>query len=188
MKSLNYKFILIAVIALVVITTLGASMRTKAQDQQPPPVNDRYALFGLVGMTRGQTARLNVSNLVPPPIGELPPGPIRVELSFVDTEGHTLVNNDSQPIRRVVMLEAGHSASLQINANNLLVRDENRLNFRPVVKVTPPPVGDTQTQAPPVGDRIVPTFEVIENATGKTAFLYPGLIRGFNPQPDPPRE
>jgi hypothetical protein len=178
MKTLNHKFKLIAVIALVVAA--GASMRTRAQDQTPPPSPDRHALFGQIGITRGQTARLNVSNL-PLPVNDLPPGPIRVELSFVDADGNTLINTDGQPIRRVVMLEPGHSTFLQINANNLLGRDEIRLNFRPVVKLTPP----DGTRSLPPGPT---TLEVIENTSGKTGLLYPGVIRGFNPQPDPPRE
>jgi hypothetical protein len=188
MKPLNYKSKLTAVIALLVIATAGASIRTKAQDQLPPPVNDRHALFGLLSITRGQTARLSVADLTPPPVGELPPGPIRVEMSFVDADGHFLLNPDGQPIRRVVMLEPRRSTFLQINANNLLARDENRLNFRPVVKVLPPPIPDSPTQPPPIGERVVPTVEIIENATAKTVLLYPGVIRGFNPQPDPPRE
>ncbi len=186
MKLLNHKSKLTAVIALVVIATAGANLRTKAQDQLPPPVNDRYALFGMVGITRGQIARLSVSKLQSPPVGDLPPGPSRVEMSFVDADGNTLVNPEGQPIRRIVMLEPGRSTFLQINANNLLARDETRLNFRPVVKVIPPPVPESQTQPPPIGEAT--TLEVIETATAKTVLLYPGIIRGFNPQPDPPRE
>ena len=137
----------------------------------------------MTGITRGQTARINVSNLVSPPIGDYPPGPYRVEMMFVDVEGNALLNNEGNPIRRVVMLEPGRSAFLQINANNLLGRDEVRLNFRPVMNVfVVPPVGERQFPPSP----IVPTVEVIDNATGKTLLLYPGVIRGFNPQPDPP--
>ena len=45
------------------------------------------------------------------------------------------------------------------------------------------------TTEPPDPDRIgnvVSTFEVIDNTTQRTMFLNPGVIRGFNPQPDPP--
>ena len=99
MKTLNYKSKLTAVIALVVIATAGAALRTRAQDQQPPPVNDRHALFGLLGITHGQTARLSVANLEPPPIGDFPPGPTRVEMSFVDADGHFTVAN-LDPLRQ----------------------------------------------------------------------------------------
>src|SRR5262245_11955969 len=122
MKTRTYKSKLSALIALVVIATASAGMRAMAQDQQPPPSPDRHALFGMVGITRGQTARLNVSYL-PSAVPDLPPGPTRVEMSFVDADGNTLVNNDGQAIRRVVMLEPGHSTFLQINANNLIGRD-----------------------------------------------------------------
>lgn len=186
MKTLNNKWKLMVIVAIVSIAGIGASLRTRAQDQQPPPVPDR-ALFGLVGITRNQVARLSVSNIHALLIDGLPPGPIRVEMSFVDADGNPLLTGDGQVVRRVVMLEAGHSAFLQIEANNLLSRDANRLNFRPVVSVQPPPVGDRNVP-PPTNDRIVPTFEVIEGSTARTVLLYPGVIRGFNPQPDPPRE
>ena len=52
--------------------------------------------------------------------------------------------------------------------------------------VQPPPVGDFN--AIPY-DSAVPTVEIINNRDGKTqyvVFTNPGVIRGFNPQPDPP--
>ena len=30
------------------------------------------------------------------------------------------------------------------------------------------------------------TMEIFDNRTGETQYMHPGLIRGFNPQPDPP--
>lgn len=33
---------------------------------------------------------------------------------------------------------------------------------------------------------VIPTMEVFDRRTGETQFMHPGLIRGFNPQPDPP--
>ena len=180
MKTLKTRTKLIALVALVAIAAACAITRVRAQDT-PPPIGERHALFGMTGITRGQTARINVSHL-PPPVGDYPPGPTRVEMGFVDADGNPLLNNEGRPIHRVVMLEPGHSAFMQINANNLLVRDEVRLTFRPVVIVTPPPVNDRQLPPGPT----VPTLEVIDNATSKTVLLSPGVIRGFNPQPDPP--
>lgn len=33
---------------------------------------------------------------------------------------------------------------------------------------------------------VMPTMEIFDRRTGETQFMHPGLIRGFNPQPDPP--
>jgi hypothetical protein len=33
---------------------------------------------------------------------------------------------------------------------------------------------------------VITTMEVFDRRTGETQFMHPGLIRGFNPQPDPP--
>jgi len=54
--------------------------------------------------------------------------------------------------------------------------------------VIPPDVGDSDEIAPDIGDRIVPSVEVFNNATGRTVVYIgnPGVIRGFDPQPDPP--
>src|SRR5829696_1832863 len=105
MKSKNSRTKIITVVALVLIAAAGVAFRARAQEEIPPPVPDRQVLFGMLGITRGQTARLNVSNLLPPPTNDLPPGPTRVELSFVDGDGNPLLNAEGRPIHRVVMLE-----------------------------------------------------------------------------------
>jgi hypothetical protein len=53
------------------------------------------------------------------------------------------------------------------------------------VHFAPPPIADTN--APP--DPCAKTFageEVFDTRTSQTMFTNPGVIRGFNPQPDPP--
>jgi hypothetical protein len=123
----------------------------------------------MAGITRGQIARINVVNigLTSPP--EPDAQPTRVALAFVDSDGNVLRNSDGQPVRREVDLSLGHAAFLQINGNNVIGRDAIRLNFRPFVRVI---------VAPPEPDRaIVPTLEVIENETGKTALLFAGAPR-----------
>jgi hypothetical protein len=138
--------------------------------------------FGIAGIGRGQTARISVVNQWPPDPC-LPAGPIRVEMTFVDVDGNRFLNQDGQPIRKVVTLEPGQASWLQINAERIMPRDDMRVELRPVARfmlMTAPPDSCT----PP--DPCLPTFEVIDNATGKTVLLNPGVIRGFNPQPDPP--
>lgn len=178
MKTQSRLVTALALIALAVLMTFGilrAGRRVQAQSSTPPPTNDRIS-FGLLGVTRGQTARLNATNA-----GET--HGIIVQWRFLDSDGEVLRNRDGQPVQRTAALEPGHSASLQISADALLGRDEVRLNFRPVLIVIPPPVGDTPILPP---GPIVPTLEVIDNVTARTMLLNPGVIRGFNPQPDPP--
>src|SRR5438132_14328496 len=63
--------------------------------------------FGMVGITRGQTMRLNAVNLIPPPDpGRQIPPPCRVVLSFRDAAGQPFRNNDGQVIRREVTLQS----------------------------------------------------------------------------------
>lgn len=147
--------------ALVVVAAL-AGARVRAQDV-PPLVPTGQ--FGMMGAIRGEVARLNVSN-----VNATPPGPCHAILAFVDANGDVLLRPDGSPVRREVKLEAGHSAFLQFQAANLIGRDETRLNFRPVLLVPQP-----GSPFPP--DPCVPSLEIIDNATGQTRLLTPGVAR-----------
>jgi hypothetical protein len=154
-------------LAAVACFSLGVSyafIRVKAS----PTAVEQPALFGILGITRGQTARINVANLSSPDNPLFPPDPCRVTMSFVDADGNVLLNNAGQPVRREVTLEPGHSAFLQINGDNLVDRGQARLTFRPVVVVTPP-----DPNSPP--DPCIPTVEVISNTTGRTSLLLGGF-------------
>ena len=117
--------------------------------------------FGMMGAIRGEVARLNVSN-----VNAHPPDPCHAILAFVDASGDVLLRPDGSPVRREVTLAAGQSAFLQFHAANFIGRDETRLNFRPVIQVTPP-----DPLSPP--DPCVPSLEIIDNATGQTRLLTP---------------
>ena len=178
MKTQSRLATVLALVVLAALMTLGIShveRRVQAQSSNPPPIGDRIS-FGMLGVARGQTARLNVTNA-----GET--HGITVHWRFLDSDGEVLRTQDGQPVQRTMTLEPGHSAFLQINADDFIGRNEVRLNFRPLVIVQPPPVDGTQAYPP---GPTVPTLEVIDNATARTTLLYPGVIRGFNPQPDPP--
>ena len=87
MKTLSRLWKLVAVVAL--LATVGITTQIGAGAQSSEAVRDR-ALFGMVGITRGQTARLNI--VIPPsPIDAAnpiqPPAPITLELKFVDGNG-----------------------------------------------------------------------------------------------------
>ena len=80
----------------------------------------------MIGIAQGETARLNVTN-------PDETRPMIINWKLVDSDGEVLDRRDGQPIERTMTLAAGHSAFLQVNADNLLGRDEVRLNFRAVV-------------------------------------------------------
>jgi hypothetical protein len=161
--------------------------RTQAQDQQPPPVPDRIS-FGMVGITAGQTVRVSVANTILPNDENLPPGPVRVVLNFRNGSGNLIRNRSGEVIRKAVDLERGDATFLDLNYDEL-PPGPVRLQLRAVIVAQAPPVGDTTAQPPPVGDLIASTVEVVNNRDGRTQFAVftnPAVIRGFNPQPDPP--
>src|SRR6185295_19703475 len=101
MKTLRTKATLIAVTGLIAAGVLCIAVRVNAR----PTAVERPIFFGILGITRGQIARINVAN-VPSPDNPLPP-PCRVTMSFVDADGNLLVNNAGQPIQREVTLQSG---------------------------------------------------------------------------------
>jgi len=177
MKTRNRKSKLIALIAMMTVATVAVVVRVRAQDTVPPTPDKRVPLFGILGITRGQTARLNVANVSSPDNPLYPPDPCRVTISFVDGDGNVLVNNAGLPVRRTLTLEAGHAAFLQINGDNFVPRDQTRFAFRPVVLVSPP-----DPNFPP--DPCIPTLEIINNITGHTSLISNGTK--FSPAPTSP--
>jgi hypothetical protein len=182
MKSTMKKvLVVISLAALVGAGVIWEVRRASAFNPQPDPPG-----FGMVGITRAQTIRLNVVNLSnpPEPDRQLPPDPCRVVLSFRNSQGQPFTNGDGQPVRRVVELQAGESAFLDLNGEQLLGSGDTtapaRAQLRPFVRVQQGPSGK---QAPP--DPCFPTVEVFDNATGRTSlFASPNLVD----PPDPDRQ
>lgn len=116
----------------------------------PPP-------FGMVGVTSGQTLRVNVTTPARP---IAPPNPIRVILSFALGDGALLTNADGHPLQPELTLLPGQSAYFDLSADFIL-EGETRAEIRPVLLAPNCP-----------GCRIIPTLEVIDDATQKTAVLY----------------
>jgi len=194
MKTKRTLTIATGLLALVVLLTLGlfrGSRQVNAQDQIPPPVPDRIA-FGSVGITSGQTARVNVTN-----ISTAVCPCQRVVLTFRGPNGQLLQNQKGEVIRRSVELQPGESTFLDVDYGDL-PPGPTRLQLRAGITFLPPsPIDDSQVRLhlnerqvpPPVADTMVSTVEVINNADGRTQFVVtnPAVLRGFNPQPDPPR-
>jgi hypothetical protein len=193
MKNKRTLTITIAIVALALLTAFGIFRnvpRTRAQTDIPPPTNDRIS-FGMVGITSGQTVRVSVANTIMPSDENWPPGPTRVVLTFRSLSGNLIRNRSGEIIRKAVDLERGDSTFLDADFGALPPPVNDRLQLRAVIVAIPPPVGDTNQTPPPINDRIASTVEVINNANGRTqfaVFTHPAVLRGFNPQPDPPIE
>jgi hypothetical protein len=140
----------------------------------------RPIYFGAVGLANLQVARLNVVNIGDPTI--TPPGPCRVGLSFLDDQGVIVNYRNGRPAATELDLPKGVSRSLDMSAAAIII-DGVRRQFRGLVVLPPPP---TNGSADPCAN-VIPTLEIFEQRTGRTTlFLHPALIRGFDPQPDPP--
>src|SRR4051812_41549205 len=165
------------VVALATMLTAGAIWevrRARAFNPQPDPPG-RYTMVGIV---RGQSIRINASNINPAD-PNLPPDPCRVRLAFMDANGTVLTNpRTGEAVGRTVTLQRGESTILHLDADEFFIGDTTatRLELRPVfgsVSLI------SSGQTPP--DPCVPSVEVIDNATSKPAFVYAGTPSFSNP-------
>ena len=113
---------------------------------------------GVLGLTAGQTARLNVFGPPFPNGLAVPAAPIRAcsaTLSFVDPQNNHLKDSN-------VLIAPGQSTFLDLNADTDLPARTARLQIRGVVTIQFPD---------PVFCSAIPTVEVIDNATGRTTAI-----------------
>jgi hypothetical protein len=168
-RTLTIATVLVALAALMTLGILRGTRQVQAQDIAPP--QPERISFGMVGITQGQTIRLNVVNTFPPPVADSQLQTYRVVMTFLDAEGHRLRSRDGSIIRRAMDLEPGKAAFLDLNADDLQYPPgPSRLQLRAIVNVTPPPIPDSNQNPPPVNDRIVTSVEVFNNANGRTVF------------------
>jgi hypothetical protein len=163
-------------VALTLALAGFASLRSHtAQAQDVATSRARYS-FASVGLIPGQSLRVSVFQ--PPPVGDVPP-PVndRVRILVLAPNGDTLADSGDiawppGPTRRITvprekLARAGED-------------DTGRLQVRVVVLVT------SGGEYPPGPS--VPSVEVLTTTSGRTVVFIgnPGVIQGFNPQPDPP--
>jgi hypothetical protein len=158
-----------ALVAVAGTAIFWAVRQTRAQQ-----TTIRQARFASIGLVRGQTARINFSSIIGP---EAPPDPCRVRLAFADNDGNILRDpRTGEPVSKTMTLQNGQSTSLQVNASDFLSGDAigaTRLQLRPLV-LAQVQVNSDGTVPP---DPCAPVVEVIDNATAKTSFVYPGSER-----------
>lgn len=143
-----------------------APQKVEAFNPQPDP-----PAFGIVGITWGQTLRVNVVNTKGISTSEVPPGPCRVVMTFLDANGNPFTNGNGVIISRDVQLLGGQSTFLLLNADNFVRETNVRLQLRPNVRIQQ---ADIMNGTPPPDPySCIPSVEVISNATGKTQFMMP---------------
>ena len=155
--------------ATVAIIVWGAGVL--AFNPQPDPPG-----FGLIGISYGQTLRLNVVNTAGV-LSNFPPGPCRVELGFLDSEGRLVrkaggrgVDGAPEPVRKAGRLEAGQSMSLDLASSDLLIDGSGRAQVRAAW------LNDGVGKFPPGPCRA--SLEMINDATGQTSFALQGVALG----------
>jgi hypothetical protein len=143
------------------ILLLGATIRGRGQDATTQ-TRSEYTSFGMVGLSHGQTIRLNVVHAA---VAEnrLPPNPCLVELNFVDDAGNTIAQSTE-------VLRPGQATLLDVNGDDLLGRNL-RSEVRAFIRVI---TDGRENQLPP--NPCIPTLAVFENATGKTTLIHPGTV------------
>jgi hypothetical protein len=169
--------IAIAFVAIAATATIWEVRRVHAVT---PPEPDRTV--GMVGITLGQTLRLNIVDLAIAVDGQYPPDPCRVVLTFRDANGRPFTDAKGNVIRRAVELQAGQSAFLDLNGDVFAgptgdTTGSVRLQLRPFVRVVSEPAASSG-QIPP--DPCRATMEVFDNTSGRTSLF----SAGFTP-PDP---
>ena len=114
----------------VALWALACTLALPAQAFNPQP--DPPARIGAISLVPGQILRVNarVINAVSPSAADVPPGPCRLSLAFLDGAGHSLGQN------AIVLLRQGQASRLD------LIGDEfsstgNPLSVHPVVRLLP---------------------------------------------------
>jgi hypothetical protein len=149
---------------------VAAAAAVFAFNPQPDPPGH---FFGMLTINHAQGARLYVGNLawsgasseLSADAGrELPPNPCVAVLSFVDQFGQVLARSEE-------IVHPGRTATLEY---------------------VPPPTGELPAVqirgiARRGAENCVSNVEVVDGRSGQShVVLNPAVIRGFNPQPDPP--
>ena len=156
------------VLAMMAIPVLATAMQRDTSLVHRP--------LAAVGITQGQTARINVVNS-PNPESANPPLPITVELWFHDSNGRPILDRVGLPVQKTVIINPHHGDFLDLNGN-LVAPPGGRVVIVPCVRILK--ISE--------GSFAVPTFELYNNLIKTTFVLNPGTAKGFDPQPDPPAE
>jgi hypothetical protein len=147
-----------------------------AQGTNMPVLFPQVQTFGMVGLTAGQTARLNVLNP-----GVLPPlatGAIcSAQVSFLDSKGNVL---KTAPL----LIAPGQSVPFDLNRDTDVTATDQRMQIRATLQIPlPSPMFANPVQL--YGCPLIPTLEIFNNDTGRTQVLMTDTRSVFGPVPLP---
>jgi len=188
-------------VAALVVALVGSGAARLHAIEPPEPE------FGLVGIARGETARLSLvlcdgsvrpgDGSVRRCDGSVVPGvaaACTVSLGFVDASGDSLRDRSGRALAVTRRLRPGVATSLDLSSSEVLAGGRLRRSFRPVVRVLaepPEPIEPPEPDAePPDPDApnpcagLVRTLEVFDTSTGRTSFVY-ALPPRFADPPEP---
>ena len=164
-------------VCIVVIGMLGLAERTEAQGTTPVAIPSTEFRFGMLGLTAGQTARLNVVNVG---VATGTPLPCVLALAFLDSNSKILKQT-------FVSLKSGQSALLDLAGNeagNASAQNGHKTDSAQRVPIRG--IGYNPLLAPgsaipqPLSCNLVPTLELFDTDTGRTV-----AILGDFTRPDP---
>src|SRR5262249_20302270 len=171
MKNLRPPSRLLACLAVMSIAPWAGAFDPATSARAP-------GVFGLVGLSRSEAARLNIVRLDPP--SRLSPS-CEILLMFVDETGAPIVDSDGARIAAEVLLGAGEAASLELHGADVIRHGGAlRKGFRPVLVPGAPPANGEQDPCA----LIEPTLELYDAVNGRTVGLYVPNVRRIQPQVD----
>jgi hypothetical protein len=170
-----------ALIALWPLTTQTFQFK----EVDPSPASDPE--WAPVTLVAGQNVRLNLANVaVDNP--DFMPGDCQVEVSFLNAAGQAIDDPNTLELRpgqsASVMGPTPHMRDGEVPPDG---GDRTTRLVRAMVRFIGTP--DFRAVAPDSPDKVcsvAPMMEVFSEETGATLFLSPAVLKGFNPQPDPP--
>ena len=170
MKRMDWGWRMAVATLLAGAAATGSSSRAQAFNPQPEPPG-RWGLFGIVAE---QTARVSVVNTSPDPGGHAP-GSCRVSLAFVDSEG--IVLKETRLTLRpgqATSLDYGFQEPPEPGRDDAVGATAGRADRQGRARANrdrePRRSGGWEPRFLPLGP-CVPTVEVFETATGRTAFM-----------------
>ena len=123
--------------------------------------------MGMITLIPGQNARLNAVNV------DNGIRPCRVELAFYDSNG-----------RQIGETQRANLATGQAISSDVF--GARTPGFDGALQVRGEVRGFADADGTKNDCTVIPTLEVFDQQTKGTLFMHPGVIKGFNPQPDPP--
>ena len=147
-----------------------------AQTELPPVVANASIRFGLVGIARGQTARLSV--VAVGGVAQFPPSPCVASLRFLDAGGKPFVGPNGVPVAAEFNMVPGEAVSLDLPYQVAFGQSQaRRVAFRAGGDITS--AVDPELSCP----KPVATVELFDMLTGRTQVLFPSQPEIFPKNP-----